>query len=186
MNSASQKLLLCVILCSTINSNYAFISIGVHPNVSVATDSDDTLSERLLEDNTLSEPLLEDDTLSEPLLEDDTRSKSLLEDNTLSEPLLEDDTLSEPLLEGDTLSEPLEGDMSHIINGLMSTDTLSATVAENVSNETTVVTPAHSQTYDRLYEQGIQHYLENEWHQCVAYLQSAIQDYHWYHDVLVR
>ncbi|KAF2357680.1 hypothetical protein FHG87_011564 [Trinorchestia longiramus] len=43
----------------------------------------------------------------------------------------------------------------------------------------------HSRTYDVLYQQGIDHYLSDDWHQCVSYIQLAIKDHRWYRDTLV-
>ena len=39
-------------------------------------------------------------------------------------------------------------------------------------------------TYDMLYESGIKSYTHERWSECVAYMQSALDDYKFYHDNL--
>ena len=60
---------------------------------------------------------------------------------------------------------------------------------DNSTQNITVLTNStaeHSESYDKLYERAIQHYLDNEWHQCAGLMKQAIGDYHWHHDTLLR
>ena len=43
-----------------------------------------------------------------------------------------------------------------------------------------------SLTYEKLYEEGIKHYLDNNWHQCVSFFKSAIDDYRWHTATLTK
>jgi len=44
----------------------------------------------------------------------------------------------------------------------------------------------HVTPYDKLYKQGIRHYLDSKWQQCATYLQLAIEDHRWHRQGLLR
>lgn len=57
------------------------------------------------------------------------------------------------------------------------------TVDVNVDEE---VDLTHHRPYDFLYKEGVTAYLDNDWETCLKYLEEALQDWHWWHNNLVR
>lgn len=40
--------------------------------------------------------------------------------------------------------------------------------------------------YDFLYKEGVTAYLDNNWEKCMKFFEEALQDWHWWHNNLIR